>query len=193
MKKTIVILFMMLSSTQIIAQNNGYEKSIEAYGGFGLNELSKYQLGISLYNGYRFNDYCHLSLGIGFRYQEARYMLSNFYSTKIDSREPRYIMPISARAKFNLTNTSISPFLIAEVGTNIDIGYVEYKNITGFFFEPLFGVDFSTKENTSPYLAIGVNIANTKYQYYNISNFNTYSKEVKSKATTLVFHIGFKF
>lgn len=182
----------MFASISMIAQDKGYEKSIETYGGFGLNEISKYQLGISMYNGYRFNDYCYLSLGIGFRYQEARYMLSySFYGTRTDSREPRYIMPISARAKFNLTNTSISPFLIAEVGTNIDVGYVEYKNITGFFFEPLFGVDIKTKENVTPYIAAGVNIANAKYMYFDVSD--AYSTDVKSKATTLVFHIGFKF
>jgi hypothetical protein len=176
----------------MIAQNNGYEKSIEAYGGFGLNELSKYQLGISMYNGYRFHDYCYLGLGIGFRYQEARYMLSrSTYGITTDSREPRFIIPICARIKINLTNTPTSPFLMADIGTNIDVGYVKYKNITGFFFEPLFGVDINTQKSTVPYFAIGVNIASAKYKYFNIPS--VYSGEVYSKATTFVFHVGFKF
>lgn len=113
------------------AQSKGYEKSIEVFGGPGLNKLTKYQIGISMINGYRINDYFYAGVGTGFRYQESRYNLSygpgDTYDD--DSRTTRYIIPLYARIKANLTKTSVSPFFIADIGGNIDVGMVEYKNI----------------------------------------------------------------
>lgn len=191
MKKLIVIILIGLS-TSLIAQNKGYEKSIEVYGGFGLNELSKYQIGISMINGYRLNDFCYFGIGIGIRYQESRYYLSReLYGGTYDSRTPCYHIPLNFRVKFNLTKTDISPFLSGDIGTNVKAGGVNSKTISGFFFEPLFGVDIKTKENVTPYFAVGINVANAQYKYFHIKE--AYQSTIKSKATTLVFHIGFKF
>ena len=177
------------------AQSKGYEKSIEVFGGPGLNSLTKYQIGISMINGYRINDYFYAGVGTGFRFQESRYMYSYGPDDKFDHdcREPRYIIPLYARVKANLTKTSVSPFFIADIGGNIDVGMVEYKTIQGFFFEPQFGVDIDLTDPISLYLALGANIAKAKYYSFDFYDTNSIQGEYKGLASTLVFHIGIKF
>lgn len=190
MKKTIIICTMLISALVANAQTVGYEKSVEIFGGPGLNQSSEYQLGISMINGYRLNNNFYIGVGTGFRLQEALYYKSYTLSSDgYSSRTPRYIVPLYARFKANLTNTSVSPYLSADFGGNFDVGQVKIKNIEGFFFEPQFGVDIDLEEPMSLYLAIGVNVANTHYDVYRKIDYYT----CKTKATTLAFHLGFKF
>lgn len=195
MKKTLLFLIAFVLSFNLHAQSKGYEKSIEVFGGPGLNKLTKYQIGISMINGYRINDYFYAGVGAGFRFQESRYMYSYGPGDKFghDSREPRYIIPLYARVKANLTKTSVSPFFIADIGGNIDVGMVEYKTIQGFFFEPQFGVDIDLTDPISLYLALGANIAKAKYYSFDFYDTNSIQGEYKGLASTLVFHIGIKF
>lgn len=195
MKKTLLFLIAFVLSFNLHAQSKGYEKSIEVFGGPGLNEVTKYQIGISMINGYRINDYFYAGVAAGFRFQESRYMYSYGPDDKFDhdSREPRYIIPLYARVKANLTKTSVSPFFIADIGGNIDVGMVEYKTIQGFFFEPQFGVDIDLTDPISLYLALGANIAKAKYYSFDFYDTNSIQGEYKGLASTLVFHIGIKF
>ena len=177
------------------AQSKGYEKSIEVFGGPGLNSLTKYQIGISMINGYRINDYFYAGVGTGFRFQESRYMYSFGPGDEFDndSRQQRYIIPLYARIKANLTKTSVSPFFIADIGGNIDVGKVKYKTIQGFFFEPQFGVDFDLTDPISLYIAIGANMAQAKNHVFDFYNPGDVQDEYKGLASSLVFHLGIKF
>ena len=195
MKRIACIFATLVMALSLNAQSKGYEKSIEVFGGPGLNKLTKYQIGISMVNGYRINDYFYAGVGAGFRFQESRYMYSFGPGDKFDydSREPRYIIPLYARVKANLTKTSISPFFIADIGGNIDVGMVEYKTIQGFFFEPQFGVDIDLTDPISLYLAIGANIAKAKYYSFDFYDTNSIQDEYRGLASSLVFHVGIKF
>lgn len=190
MKKALIICTMLISAFVANAQTAGYEKSVEIFGGPGFNSSSKYQLGISMVNGYRMNEHLYLGAGVGFRLQEALYYKTYLFDSKgTDSRISRYIIPLYARVKANLTKSSVSPYLCADLGGNIDVGQVKKKNVQGFFFEPQFGVDIDLDELTSLYLAIGVNVAKTKYDVYR--KLDVYNCKVN--ATTLAFHLGFRF
>lgn len=195
MRKLLLILAVAFTAINLNAQDKGYEKSIEIYGGPGLNNLTKYQLGISMINGYRFNDFLYLGAGTGFRYQESRYMYSYGPGTSYDhdSREPRYIVPLYARVKANLTKTPVSPFFIADIGGNIDVGLVKYKTIKGFFFEPQFGIDMDLADPISMYFTIGANIAKAQYMVFDFYDINSIQDEYKGIASSLVFHVGIKF
>lgn len=193
MKKVVLVLIGLFFAVQLSARVTGYEKSIELYSGPGLNDLSKYQLGISMINGYRINNHLFIGVGAGFRFQESRYMLSYGPGVKYDHdyREERYIIPLFARIKANLTPTSVSPFFIADIGGNIDVGLVEDKTIQGIFIEPQFGIDIDLADFTSLSISVGPNFANTKYLLFDFYDYS--HTEIKSFASSLVFHFGIKF
>ena len=195
MKRIVCIFATLFMALSLNAQSKGYEKSIEVFGGPGLNSLTKYQIGISMINGYRINDYFYAGVGTGFRFQESRYMYSFGPGDEFDndSRQQRYIIPLYARIKANLTKTSVSPFFIADIGGNIDVGKVKYKTIQGFFFEPQFGVDFDLTDPISLYIAIGANMAQAKNHVFDFYNPGDVQDEYKGLASSLVFHLGIKF
>lgn len=190
MKKLFAICVMLISVFTANAQVKGYEKSVEIFGGPGFNSSSKYQLGISMINGYRVNNCLYLGAGAGFRLQEALYYSSyTLNKSGYHSRTQRYIIPLYAWVKANLTKTTVSPFLCADFGSNIDVGQVDVKNVEGFFFEPQFGVDIDLDEQMTLNLAIGINVANTHYKVFR--EYDYYMN--KTKASTLTFHLGFNF
>lgn len=198
MKKTILSLFVTLFCLNTFIYAGGYEKAIEINGGIGLNKFSKYSLGIEMINGFRFNDYFSLGFGAGFRYTNAlyyhSYQSSYHQSNTYDSYDGKYLIPLHARVKANLSSAKVSPFLMVDGGYTIDVGKNPNKNTEGLFFEPAFGVDIKLDDVNSIYIGVGVNLQNAHYQYFSIGGYSgSYDSVEKGMASTLNFRIGFAF
>lgn len=195
---TLVALFCIISTTY--AQH--YEKSIEIYGGPGLDKFTKYSFGIEMVNGLRFNDYFSLGIGVGFRYTKALY--TSMYQSKhvygvlitetSKSYDGKYLIPVHARIKANLSSAKVSPFLMFDAGYTFDVGQNKNKNTEGLFYEPAFGIDMKMKDGNSLYMVAGYNVQNAHYTYYSISDSTpSYHEKIKGNASTIDFKIGFVF
>lgn len=190
MKKIGTILFLMCFVVFASAQSKGYEKSIEFGGGIGLDKLSKYSIGISMVNGYRFNNYLYVGVGTGFKYTDALYYSSSSLRDYYESFDGKYLIPLYARIKANLTKTKVSPFLVVDAGYTFDVGQNENKNIEGLMIEPAFGIDFKlNEEKISLYFLLGVNIQKTRF-----THFRKISDEENNEfASALSLKLGIKF
>ncbi|MFI3324105.1 MAG: outer membrane beta-barrel protein [Rikenellaceae bacterium] len=184
---TVVLIIMAISTSY--AQSVGYEKSIEINGGVGLDNNSKYGFGISMVNGYRFSDYFYLGAGVGYKSQNSLYFTSTINYNYYESFDSRNLVQFYARAKANLSNAKIAPFLQLDLGSSIDINSnKEAGTSNGLVVEPAFGVDFKTNDpKTAIYFSIGYNIQSMSYA---IISDNTVED---SSAGQLVFRVGFKF
>lgn len=187
------ILAALLCSVSMMAQNKGYEKALELFGGPGLSDDSKYSLGVDFVNGYRANETFFIGGGVGFKYAECRYYHS--YMGKddtYDSRDNKYLIPVFARAKVNLTKTNVSPFIAADLGWTFDVGQNPNKNIEGFFAEPQLGLDFNLG-GLGMYLNAGVNIQNFHYTYFTITDRETGDENISYMIGTLNIKFGVRF
>lgn len=187
------ILAALLCSVSMMAQNKGYEKTLEVFGGPGLSDDSKYNLGIDIVNGYRASNTFFIGGGVGFKYAECRYYHS--YMGKgdtYDSRDNKYLIPIFARAKANLTNTKVSPFLAADLGWTFDVGQNPNKNIEGFFAEPQFGMDFNL-DGLGLFVIAGVNIQNFHYTFFTITDREVGDENNNYMIGTLNIKFGVRF
>lgn len=198
MKKTFLPLFITLFCINTSIYAGGYEKAIEINGGIGLNKFSKYSFGIEMINGFRFNEYFSLGFGAGFRYTNAlyyhSYQYSNHHSSTHDSYDGKYLIPLHARLKANLSSAKASPFLMLDGGYTIDVGKNPNKNTEGLFFEPGFGVDIKLDDKNSIYFGIGVNFQNAHYNNFSIGGYSgSYDSVEKGMASTLNLRIGFVF
>jgi hypothetical protein len=202
MKKGISILLAVIAfSMAANAQNNGYEKSIEIYGGPAMNKTAKYSFGISLVNGYRINPHLYAGLGVGFRYTDAEYMhtyrsykqFGVLQTETSSSYAGDYLLPVHARAQYNFTTTKVKPMLLCDAGYTFNVGSVE-GNAIGFFWEPAFGIDIDLEEHTSLYFQLGICMQNTHYTYYTFSYYDgASSEEIHTKGSTFNIKVGMKF
>lgn len=196
MKKVLLFLALILTSATVVsAQDKGYEKSIELTGSFGLNQFAKYGLGISMMNGYRINPNFYVGAGVGFKYFDVLYYSSYISSKYTDtishkSYDGKYLIPVWARVKANLTKTKISPYLLADAGWTFDVGQNPNKNAEGFFIEPQFGIDVKMQEAIGLYFALGVNLQNYHYEF--ISNSDSDGTK-QFMLGTIAIHAGIKF
>lgn len=202
MKKGITILLTaVIFSMAANAQNSGYEKSIEIYGGPALNKSTKYTLGISMVNGYRINPHLYAGIGAGFRYTDAEFMhtyrsymqFGYLHSETSTSYAGDYLLPIYFRAQYNFTTTKVKPILLCDAGYTFNVGSVK-GNAVGFFWEPAFGIDINLESNTSLYFQIGVCMQNAHHTFYSYSYYDgASSEELHTVASTLNLKIGMKF
>lgn len=189
MKKLFLMALLMCVLFSVKAQI-GYEKSIELGGSIGLDKFTKSSFEIEMINGYRFNDYFSLGMGVGFRYTDALYYRSTTLGDFYESRDGKYLIPLYARIKANLTNTKISPFLLANVGYTFDVGQNPNKNTYGFMIEPAFGIDFKLNEDKlGLYFLVGFNLQNAEYTYYGVYD----SEKQTGMASSIAIRGGIKF
>lgn len=168
----------------------GYEKSIELGGAIGIDKFTKSSFDIDMINGYRFNDYFSIGAGIGFRYTDALYYESNTLNYFFESRDGKYLVPLYARVKANLTKTKVSPFFLANIGYTFDVGQNPNKNTYGLMIEPAFGIDFKLNEkNLGLYFLVGFNLQNAEYTYFG----KTDEEKVKGMASSIEIKGGIKF
>lgn len=65
MKKLIVCAIIAMASITAFAQTKGFEKSVEATGGIGLDKYQNFTFGVNFVGGYRLNDYFFLGTDFG--------------------------------------------------------------------------------------------------------------------------------
>lgn len=186
-KKIFIVLLISIGFNSMA--QDGYVKSIEVGGAIGIDKFTKSSFEIEMINGYRFSDYLLLGVGVGFRFTDALYyrgyVASNFY----ESRDGKYLIPLTFRLKANLTNTEVSPFILGNVGYTFDVGQNPNKNTYGLLIEPAFGVDFKIYEGKSClYFLVGFNMQSAEYKY-----FGTSEEIIKGMANSISLRGGVKF
>jgi len=183
-----ILTILIIISISAIAQK-GYEKSIEFGGSIGLDNFTNYSYSIEMINGFRFNDYLFIGGGVGFRYTDALYFRSHIGSRFYESRDGKYLIPLYARLKANLTNANVSPFFLGNIGYTFDVGQNPNKNTYGLMIEPAFGIDFRLNDGrTGLYFLVGVNLQNAEYRYFGIN-----SETIQGMATSISLRGGISF
>ncbi|MDR9824340.1 hypothetical protein RCJ22_01810, partial [Vibrio sp. FNV 38] len=82
MRRFILSCIFILSAAVAFGQTKGFEKSVEATGGIGLDKYQKFTFGVNFVGGYRFNDHWDVSAA----YSNVQYIAgigSSFASTAI--------------------------------------------------------------------------------------------------------------
>ena len=79
MKKLLLCAIIAMASISAFAQTRGFEKSVEATGGIGLDKYQKFTFGVNFVGGYRFNDVFFLGAGAGYEYLDGLYYISFEY------------------------------------------------------------------------------------------------------------------
>ena len=198
MKKILCVICLSLLCSNLLAQDKGFEKAIEANGSVGLDNCTKYTFGVNFIGGYRVNPHFFIGAGLGYSYVDGLYYSSYEYlgkgnSISYKSYDVRNNLQVFGRAKVNLTKSKISPFLLIDLGGTFALSSNSIKMANGFFYEPAFGVDFGIKDKQSIYVMLGYK--GTQYQYRAFDNtYGSVGDEMrKQMAGTFCFHLGFKF
>lgn len=193
MKKGTLLLFMCILLHVNIKAQKGYEKSIETGYSLGIGDVSNNTFNFAMVNGYRFNPNFYIGAGVGFGYTNNLNGINITHlfsvSNTTEYRQGLVLIPIYAQIKINLTNSNVSPFLLANVGYTID-GRKDF----GFMFAPTFGIDFKINDKQSIYSQIGFNVQNHKYSY--IKDLGTLDWEISTKEenlSSLDVRVGLKF
>lgn len=187
-------------SVSTMAQNRGYEKSIEVMGAVGLDARSDYAFGVSMVNGYRFNNYLYLGVGVGYEYLNGLYYHSYQYggkysvSSSYDSKSTQNIIQLYARVKANFTNAKISPFASFDIGNSFNLNSTkEIKMAHGLFFEPAIGCDFRLNDKQTLYVSLGYKYQQYEYEFINTSYGSAGHELEKKPAGSFNVHVGLKF
>ena len=199
MRKLLLSAIIAMASITAFAQNRGYEKSVEATGGIGLDKYQKFTFGVSMVNGYRVNDYFFVGAGVGYEYLDGLYYssyeyrggLGNSYSGT--SNDVRNNIKLYGRLKANLTATKVSPFFSVDLGGTIGLSSNSIKMANGFFFEPCFGCDFALSPKQAIYLMLGYNGQGYDYRAFDTTLGSTSDEMRHVLAGKFAIHLGFKF
>ena len=200
--KKIAIAVALMMLVQVASGQAAYEKSIELAGGPALNSHTQYSVGANTTHGILSNNF-FIGAGVGFRYTSALYYSSyrsyyQFGSLQTEtykSYDGKYLVPVYIRASYRFGRASVKPMLSFDVGATFDVGKNQkYKNTEGLFYEPADGVNISLDDNTSMFITVGLNYQNAHHTYYTMSYYDgTSTEEIKGRASTLHFRIGFTF
>jgi hypothetical protein len=183
MKKAITALVALLCLAGI-SNAQKVEKSLEMYGGAGINDFTKFSLGADFVFSYNLNDYVALAASWGCRYtgfaQGAGDAASGMSS---------WLIPIRGRIKINLTKEGQIPYMLLDAGWAYDFDW--RKSL--LLLEPGFGVRVNDKFN----IAVCANIHQAKYiKNYSSSTqwgFVFGSKTVEGWACTVCLKLGYIF
>lgn len=202
MKKFLILLCLFLAGISTYAQegkkNKGFEMSIEANGGPGLDKCTKYSFGLNFNAGYRFNPYFYVGAGLGYSYIDGLYYRRHEYisygkSLNYDSFNVNHNAQLFARLKANFTKTKVSPFISLDLGGTFAMTSRDIRQAEGFMYEPAFGLDFELPENQSLYMMLGYKGQTYTYRYFNMTLGNTYDEDIKYPSGLFNIHLGFKF
>ena len=201
MKRILLVftsLLLALCSVSATAQTKHYEKGVEVNGAFGLDKLQKYSFGIATVHSYRFGEHFALGGGVGYEYLNGLFFESYCYKGSLYPSEHEYVYDIRSllklfgRAKFNLTKSSVSPFLAVDLGYTISLRNV--KNMAkGFFVQPAFGCDFKIGSNQKIFIMAGYNGQQYSYDYFNLTLGESGVELQKAFAEKINVVIGFDF
>lgn len=189
----------LLTCIPVNAQGLRWEKGIGLSGGVGIDEASRFSFGINALGGLRFNNY--LSVGIG-----AGYSWFNALAIKTDAVEatPEASVyqgtgraSVFGRGKVNFTKTSVSPFFSATLGGSFAFEKQYPNRISGFFYEPAVGCDFSLASGNRISVLIGYLRHAIQYEHIMIvggaAGTEILSGIKKDYADILALHVEFYF
>ncbi len=183
MKKAITTLLALLCLAGV-SNAQKFEKSMEIYGGGGINGFTKFSVGADLVYSYNLNDYFALGASWGCRYTKLAQTVDDL-SSDISS----WLVPIRCRIKINFTKKGQIPFMLLDAGWAYDFDW--QKSL--LLLEPGLGVKIDDRFN----LAICANIHQAKYvkTYFgaNPLGFVSVGKTVEGWACTFCFKIGYTF
>ena len=198
MKKIFLIIGMIFCCGIGFAQDKGFEKAIEANGSVGLDDCINYTFGANFIGGYRISPSFFVGAGLGYTYIDGLYYKSYEYISKgeslsYNSIEARSNLQAFARAKYNLTKSNVSPFLLIDLGGTFGLTSNTIKMANGFIYEPAFGVDFKIKNEQTIYVMLGYKGTQYQYKYFNTTYGDSGVELQKKTAGTFCIHLGFKF
>ena len=198
MKRILCIVCFFFLCGNAMAQEKGFEKAIEINGGVGLDDCINYTFGANLIGGYRVNPTFFIGGGIGYTYLDGLYYKSYEYlgvgkSNSYDSIEARSNAQAFVRAKLNLTNSKVSPFLLVDLGGTFSLASSSIKMANGLIYEPAFGIDFKMNDNQGMYVMVGYKGSQYEYEYFNTTYGSAGNEIKKGNAGTFCLHLGFKF
>lgn len=201
MKRILLVftsLLLALCSVSATAQTKHYEKGVEVNGAFGLDKLQKYSFGIATVHSYRFGEHFALGGGVGYEYlngllYESYWYKGPLYPSELEySYDIRNLIKLFGRAKFNLTKSSVSPFLAVDLGYTF--GLKNAKNMArGLFVQPVFGCDFKIGSNQKIFIMAGYNGQQYSYDYFNLTSGESGVELQKAFAEKINVVIGFDF
>lgn len=198
MKKILLIVVSLCVCELVYAQQKGFETSLEANVGIGLDDYTKYTFGVNVIGGYRFNDFISLSAGIGYTYLNGLYYSNYEYLGKGDSYrhksyDVRSNLNVFARAKINMTKTKVSPFILVDLGGTFGLASSSVKMANGFMYEPALGCDFKLKEKHKVYVMLGYKGMKYEYSAFD-TTFGSAGEDIrKTTANSFCIHLGFTF
>ncbi len=170
MRKLFVIVFALLSISNVYAHRKGYKPSFEIGYTHGLGEGDE-RLAVFTTHGYQFSPYLFVGGGVG---------VNRFLSEKACG------VPIFAKVRADLLNKSISPFIDTKIGYSV-------TNVNGFYFSPSLGCRFDTPNDFSITMSIGYELQMRDYEMGNFLG-SVYIFETKKKnCGGLTFRLGFEF
>lgn len=199
MRKLILCAIISMASITAFAQTKGFEKSVEATGGIGLDKYQKFTFGVNFVGGYRFNDYFFIGAGAGYEYLDGLYYTSYEYHSGAGnsyhgtSEDVRNNIKVFGRLKANLTNTQVSPFFAVDLGANIGLSSNEIKMANGFYFEPGFGCDFAISPKQAIYLMLAYNGIGYDYEAFDTTLGSAGHEMRHALAGKFAIHLGFRF
>lgn len=180
MKKAITTLLALLCLASV-SNAQKFEKSMEIYGGGGINGFTKFSVGADLVYSYNLNDYFALGASWGCRYTKLVSATGDDMSS--------WLVPIRGRIKINFTKGDEKPHLLLDVGWAYDFDW--QKSL--LLLEPGFGIKIHDKFA----FAVCANIHQAQYiQYYSGGTqwgFYWGSKLIEGWACTFCFKIGYTF
>ncbi|MBP5642719.1 MAG: hypothetical protein J6X10_00580 [Bacteroidales bacterium] len=185
MKKAITTLLALLCLASV-SNAQKFEKSMEIYGGGGINGFTKFSIGADLVYSYNLNDYFALGASWGCRYTKLVVVTDNGISK---SDMSSWLVPIRGRIKINFTKGDEEPHLLLDVGWAYNFDW--QKSL--LLLEPGFGVKIYNKFN----LAACINIHQSKYVSKSLSGtqwgVSSDNKVIEGWACTFCLKLGYTF
>ena len=199
MRRFFLSCILILSAVVAFGQTKGFEKSVEATGGIGLDKYQNFTFGVNFVGGYRLSDYFFIGAGAGYEYLDGLYYTSYEYHSGAGnsyhgtSEDVRNNIKVFGRLKANLTATKVSPFFAVDLGANIGLSSNEIKMANGFYFEPGFGCDFAISPKQSIYLMLAYNGIGYDYEAFDTTLGSAGHEMRHALAGKFAIHLGFRF
>lgn len=195
----VLITIALLTCLPVKAQSLRWEKGVGLSGGAGLDEASQISFGINALGGLRFNDYLSVGIGAGYAWYNALAVKTDAVGAAPEASvyQGTGRASVFGRGKVNFTKTTVSPFVSATLGGSLAFEKQYPKRISGFFYEPAVGCDFSLSSGNRISVLIGYLRHAIQYEH-NMIVGGTDGTEMlsgikKDYADILALHIEFYF
>ena len=132
-----------------------------------ISQMDPSTIEVTTSHGYQFNPYLFLGAGVGFDFTgECRY--GDIIGHPYNKRESKVDIPIFFNAHVNFTKTTLSPFIDARVGTQINNGGGKYLNLS-------LGARYSINENMGLSFSLGYVVRDVRVEQLETDYGNKYN------------------